>query len=321
MILEYIKPYIRPIALALLALTVGYVYKIRKRFASRDTIADLITTSQFRPNSVKEMREILAAGYDPNNEINIDGGQLLWFACARQGSLDMVKLIASDPRTNLNAIGRPGWMALGHAANQGRSDVVKYLLGLKGIALSPDNGSDYSVLHFAAMSRSDEAVTTMGVIFDKHPELLNAQSKSHKMTPLMRVLSGDWHNGRSTHIVKMVRYLLEKGADPRIPDASGRTPLELANILKKSNEFRYQDVTPEDKDALIKMLTESVAKYSKPAEKSSAPAAASTPSTPTSDPKPGPAIITQKELHDDRKEPVGPATEEKEKSKLATATL
>ena len=66
----------------------------------------------------------------------------------------------------------------------------------------------------------EDSIDKIGIMIDQHPELLNLQDQKHGLTFIA--------NAVIYSKLEIVRYLLNKGADPNIKDFVGESPLHLA---------------------------------------------------------------------------------------------
>jgi ankyrin repeat protein len=79
----------------------------------------------------------------------VDGWRPIQIA-ARNGSLGLVKYLASLPGVNLNEPTEQGGLALHQAAAGGHADVVAFLLTLDGIDINARDTKGNTALHWAA---------------------------------------------------------------------------------------------------------------------------------------------------------------------------
>ena len=171
---------------------------------------------------------LLLRGVDPNIREK-DAGPVIVYA-AREKSFGVVRALAIDPRTAIDAVNAQKETALMYAALHGDLKTVKVLVD-KGAAV---NREGWSPLHYAASSGH---VEVMKFLLENHA-YIDAASPGN-VTPLMMTAR---HNQTSAS-----RLLVEEGADPSLKSDQGYTaadywkrtkdPVEEAWIRKKAEEF------------------------------------------------------------------------------------
>ena len=196
----------------------------------------------------KEIAEILINNGASVNTKNNEGITPL-MAATERGYYDMIELLTAKG-VEVNARDRHGATALNKATAAGceypnQSMVVAALLVSNADPKLPDNKGT-TPLHLVAANACEEQLR---LLLDKHVEI-NAQD-ADGWTPLHCALGGakstierflkasseKSQHRRTLHEVefrcrpKIVRVLLEAGADPNIKDKSGMTPLAWARRL------------------------------------------------------------------------------------------
>ncbi|WP_319803449.1 ankyrin repeat domain-containing protein [Wolbachia endosymbiont (group B) of Aporia crataegi] len=120
-----------------------------------------------------------------------------------------------DRGTDINAKDNDGLTPLELANNEGRSEIVVFLISYK-------NEYGYTLLHYAAKNNNSDLVD---LLLTKGADI-NAKDNSGN-TPLhLATLNGK---------LQVVKKLLEKGADINAKDNSGNTPLHLATFMATLN--------------------------------------------------------------------------------------
>lgn len=153
---------------------------------------------------------LIARGADVNKRDFPDNAGPLHFAAAH-ADIEMVRLLVEagadvDGLGDDHAVGVLGWAT---CFRQVRVDVAAYLLG---------RGASLNVWTAIALDRPD----ALRALVAQNPALLTARMSrnEHRRTPL--------HHAAARSRIRMVRLLLELGADPNATDATGATPLTTA---------------------------------------------------------------------------------------------
>ncbi|MGQ0684658.1 ankyrin repeat domain-containing protein [Bradyrhizobium sp.] len=156
-------------------------------------------------------RLLIERGADLNKRDFPDNAGPLHFAAAR-GDLEMIGLLVEagadiDGDGDDHAVGVLGWAT---CFDQVRHDVAAYLL---------HHGARLNVWTAIALDRPDE----LREMIARDPALLSARMSrnQHRRTPL--------HHAAAKNRLRMVQLLLELGADPNAPDATGATALTTAS--------------------------------------------------------------------------------------------
>jgi len=136
------------------------------------------------------------------------------------------KLSTPSQKSSINHRNKKGLTPLLIACERGNVEIIKKLVKA-GAQFLPDSkgASPLSVASFCGQ------IEVVKVLLELEPSLLNLTDEESGNTPL-------WHAARTGNF-KMVQLLLESGADPRIANHDGLTPLQVA---KKYNKSRVEDI-------------------------------------------------------------------------------
>ena len=175
------------------------------------------------PNIAKYLLEHGASPDIPYNNKSI------WLAIAETGQLELVRIFMEKRSSEEK------WRALSYAAEQGRIDVMEYLLDSGAAALEIDEGHAFALddnqeliiwtyLKIAPLFRAAQVGNLESVKFliEKEPELLNYKMDNEVFG--FTVLTHAVKHGK----MNVVEYLLKQGADPSITDQSNNLPLHHA---------------------------------------------------------------------------------------------
>jgi cytohesin len=124
---------------------------------------------------------------------------------------------------DVNVVDKNGVRPIHYAAQAGCVEVVKRLLEM-GADLTRDKLNN-TVLHYAVKSVNKHIVEL--VIRDEDVNIRNKYGETPLKLLLIECAKWDIEKKRCYEVAKL---LLEHGADPTIPDARGRTPLDAARL-------------------------------------------------------------------------------------------
>jgi ankyrin repeat protein len=143
------------------------------------------------------------------------------------GVMNWLNAHASDRRVDVNVSVRDGYSLLHVACMFGHDQLVHLLLDRMALVnLNADNTSGATPLHLAACYREEDvADRMMRMLIDNGAEL-NARQKGGQ-TPL--------HHAVARGSVKLVRTLIEAGADPFLEDDQRRSASALAKTLSEED--------------------------------------------------------------------------------------
>ena len=159
----------------------------------------------------KRVAKLLSQGMDPNTTTPDKLHMPLIVLAAREKSDKVAKLLASNPKTDLDKVDSADENAMMLAALNGDVDLVKLLIDKDAEV----NKKGWAPLHYAAANGHDDVVQ---LLID-HSAYLDTPSPNGT-TPLMMAARGD-------HITTM-KVLLDAGADPRVKNQIGMTALDFA---------------------------------------------------------------------------------------------
>lgn len=202
--------------------------------------------------SISKIRKLLDKGASPN--ARDEGGMTPLHYAAMEGSLNAAEALIKhsdvnardkDGRTPLhlaleyghcnvallligfgadvNVVDKNGVRPIHYAAQAGCVEVVKRLLEM-GADLTRDKLNN-TVLHYAVKSVNKHIVEL--VIRDEDVNIRNKYGETPLKLLLIECAKWDIEKKRCYEVAKL---LLEHGADPTIPDARGRTPLDAARL-------------------------------------------------------------------------------------------
>jgi len=154
------------------------------------------------------------------------GATPLQYAVLR-GNYDIVRFLLNNS-ADVNSKGNTGRAPLHLAAFDGNEKIAKLLIDYKAQINAADvNGATPLIIS------SGRRHTAVAKLLLKQKAKLNEKEKESGLTALhAAVLSGD---------DEMVRELLQKGANRNIKDASGMTPLELAESMQRTENAKMED--------------------------------------------------------------------------------
>lgn len=159
----------------------------------------------------KRIAKLLAQGIDPNMTTPDKLHMPLIVLAAREKSDKVAKLLASNPKTDLDQTDAADENALMLAALNGDIGLVKLLIDKDAEV----NKKGWAPLHYAAANGHDDVVQ---LLID-HSAYLDTPSPNGT-TPLMMAARGN-------HITTM-KVLLDAGADARVKNQIGMTALDFA---------------------------------------------------------------------------------------------
>lgn len=161
-------------------------------------------------DNVDTVRQLLAAGFDPNSRS--EKGQPALLLAMREESFKTAALLLAQPRLDVDATNAADETALMIAALKGHADWCRRLIE-RGAKV---NREGWTPLHYAAAGPQTQAVALLlerGAVIDARAPNGN--------TPLMMAAM---YGTEDT-----VKLLLAHGADPRLRNARGLTAVDLAH--------------------------------------------------------------------------------------------
>ncbi|HTH60676.1 MAG TPA: ankyrin repeat domain-containing protein [Paraburkholderia sp.] len=159
----------------------------------------------------KRIAKLLVQGVDPNMTTPDKLHMPLIVLAAREKSDKVAKVLALNPKTDLDKVDSADENAMMLAALNGDLDLVKLLIDKDAEV----NKKGWAPLHYAAANGHDDIVQ---LLID-HSAYLDTPSPNGT-TPLMMAARGN-------HITTM-KVLLDAGADPRVKNQIGMTALDFA---------------------------------------------------------------------------------------------
>ncbi len=210
-----------------------------------------------RENHPHIAKYLLEHGANPDIPYN---NKSIWLAVAETGQLELVKILMEKRSA------QEKWEALSYAAEKGKIDVMEYLLDSGAAAPNIDDELNmwaeddnkeliiWTNLTNAPLLRAAQVgnVESVEFLLKKNPELLNYKMNNQIFG--FTVLTHAAKHGKTN----VVKYLLQQGADPSIPDPANSLPLhhaadkghlEIAKMLieKKADSINvkgHQRATP-----------------------------------------------------------------------------
>jgi ankyrin repeat protein len=150
---------------------------------------------------------------DPNS-VNPAGGEPALVLAAREGSMNVLKVLLADPRIQVDAQAMNGNTALMMAAYKGNQAAVEALLA-RGAAV---NRTGWTALHYAAASGADAIA---GLLLARGAKVdAVAPVDKGAYTPLMMAAREGHENS--------ALFLLDHGANPLLKNSEGLTAAQIA---------------------------------------------------------------------------------------------
>ena len=130
----------------------------------------------------------------------------------QRGDIKEVKRLVEEEAVDMYSDGKPKSTVLAVASQAGQKEMILYFIE-KGMDINRRSSGGLTALHYA------KDIPTAKVILDNKADI-NIQD-NHGSTPLM--------NSISENKIELAKFLIDKGADPNIPETdSGSTPLFLS---------------------------------------------------------------------------------------------
>ena len=178
-----------------------------------EQVTDFAKATKF--DNVSEVKSLLSKGVNPNT-VDTNGNPMLLLA-VKENSIQVIDLLLSNPKIDVDLSNKSGETPLMMASIQGNLPLVQTLV-LKNKAMVDQIG--WTPLHYACAKGHLEVTQFLisnGAIVDSVS--LNAT------TPLMMaVQSGN---------ERLVKLLLDKGADLQLRNSQGLSAIDIADIYDK----------------------------------------------------------------------------------------
>jgi len=171
-------------------------------------------------DDARTVRSMLGSQINPN-DTNPVGGEPPLVLALREGAMDVFKTVLEHPATRVDTPAVNGNTALMMAAFKGNQPAAEVLIA-KGAAV---NGPGWTPLHYAAASGN----TAIAGLLLQHGAKLDAVSPraSGSYTPLMMAA----REGEED----TARFLLERGASPKLKNGEGLTAAQIAARAEHSS--------------------------------------------------------------------------------------
>lgn len=171
-------------------------------------------------DDARTVRSMLGSQINPN-DTNPVGGEPPLVLALREGAMDVFKTVLEHPATRVDTPAVNGNTALMMAAFKGNQPAAEVLIA-KGAAV---NGPGWTPLHYAAASGN----TAIAGLLLQHGAKLDAVSPraSGSYTPLMMAA----REGKED----TARFLLERGASPKLKNGEGLTAAQIAARAEHSS--------------------------------------------------------------------------------------
>ena len=180
-----------------------------------DQIADFTKAAKF--DDASEVQSLIKAGVNPNT-LDPKGSPMLILAI-RDKSVKVTDLLLANPLTNVNLTNKSGENALMMAAFDGQLALVKTLVIDKKAVV---NKTGWAPIHYAATNGHLEVAQFLMA----NGAQVNALSPSETTPLMMSVVSGN---------EKLIKYLLDSGADLRMRNHEGYTAIDVAQLFGKDD--------------------------------------------------------------------------------------
>ncbi|MDR1474010.1 MAG: ankyrin repeat domain-containing protein [Lactobacillales bacterium] len=205
-----------------------------------------------KKKDISKVQQILATNKININEPLCDGYTPLQIAVSF-GRLDIVKYLLTIPGININDKGCVGITPLFKAVKEKNTDIVEAILNSEGVAIDDPHDKDGSTPLFIAVQNEDQ--NTVKLLMEKgadannvckqgySPLHLAVQKKCPDIVQIILDYEGRVDINRPTNSsygttplyiaasngdIKSLQLLLDKGADPNIPNNQGEFPLDCA---------------------------------------------------------------------------------------------
>jgi ankyrin repeat protein len=178
-----------------------------------DQVTDFTKAAKF--DDVSEVRSLIKAGVTPNT-LDPKGTPMLILAI-RDKSPKVTDLLLSNPATDVNLTNKSGENALMMAAFDGQLALVRTLVIEKKAAV---NKLGWAPIHYAVTNGHLEIAQFLMA----NGAQVNALSPSETTPLMMSIGSGN---------DKLIKYLLDNGADLRMRNHEGYTAIDVAQLFGK----------------------------------------------------------------------------------------
>lgn len=189
-----------------------------------------------RNDNVAKLRELTQRGFDLNTRDENQSPPLL--VALKNDSFKAAEYLVLQKAVDLDATNKTDENALMLAALKGRLSLVQLLINREAQVNKPG----WTPLHYAATHSGDASAAIVALLIDNHA-YVDAESPNRSTPLMMAARYGD---------SRVVKVLLEAGADPAIRNQQGLSAIDFANSVSRT----------ENADLIAKAIRDSAPKGS-----------------------------------------------------------
>lgn len=189
-----------------------------------------------RNDNVAKLRELTQRGFDLNTRDENQSPPLL--VALKNDSFKAAEYLVQQKAVDLDATNKTDENALMLAALKGRLSLVQLLIDREAQVNKPG----WTPLHYAATHSGDASASIVALLIDHHA-YVDAESPNRSTPLMMAARYGD---------ARVVKVLLEAGADPAIRNQQGMSAIDFANSVSRT----------ENADLIAKAIRDSAPKGS-----------------------------------------------------------